>query len=379
MAERLKIYACSGIGEAKSDYIYWTDNTDTISNTQAVNTLLVRINSLYTRITYLHGISDKERIQALNEIDMYCVMLDAAKRFKNDEKMLYHAGEVISVMDQDGAFDFDSLDNTERDQHLDGLLSRAAEMYGDETIKSEDLAFMADWKDQIIARNKVGLDAEQQNTTKKAMAKAVKGVKGIGAANEAWMQDKEISKYLTKAGTYFLYLYFTKDQLAKLPAVFAKKQKYQQRIYNYCKAYFVDVYGSEKDMQEIIRNGIIQDIQAEPEVFCEEVAAGKRTMVNGVGISEFLFWLGVKGFIALISVIAGALVGIVAAICDCVYKSNVKKYAAMESSIVDGGVPDPEDYDGLDFSGSALGGGSSKSKWLPVALVGAAALLLFKK
>ena len=376
MAERLKIYACSGIGETKSDYIYWTDNTDTISNTQAVNTLLVRINSLYTRITYLHGISDKERIQALNEIDMYCVMLDAAKRFKDDEKMLYHAGEVISVMDQDGAFDFDSLDNAERDQHLDGLLSRAAEMYGDETIKSEDLAFMADWKDQIIARNKVGLDAEQQNTTKKAMAKAVKGVKGIGAADEAWMQDKEISKYLTKAGTYFLYLYFTKDQLAKLPDVFAKKQKYQQRIYNYCKAYFVDVYGSEEDMQEVIRTGIIQEFKEDPNDLCNAIAEGKR---KGVGFIITAITIGAKEFITILAIVASTLIAIVYAICDCVYKSNVKKYAAMESSIVDGGVPDPEDYDGLDFSGSALGGGSSKSKWLPVALVGAAALLLLKK
>lgn len=364
MAERLKIYACSGIGEAKSDYIYWTDNTDTISNTQAVNTLLVRINSLYTRITYLHGISDKEKIQALNEIDMYCVMLDAAKRFKNDEKMLYHAGEVISVMDTDGAFDFDSLDNTERDQHLDGLLSRAAEMYGDETIKSEDLAFMADWKDQIITRNKVGLSKEEQTASRKALKKATKAINGIGAADPAWMDNEELSKYLTKAGTYFLYLYFTDAQLAKLPSIFKVKRKDQQTIYNHCKRFFIDVYGSEEDMQEIIRNGIRQEFHDEPEKVCADVFSGKR---ESIGIATEII-------VAIINAIVTLLGVLVTALCNMATQRDIAKYGSLKQETIDEGVPNGDDFKGLNF-----GSETKKSSWVAIALAGAAALLLFKK
>ena len=55
MAERLKIYACSGIGESAEPqqkmWDYWTDNTDCVSNTQAVNTLIALINRNYIEVT----------------------------------------------------------------------------------------------------------------------------------------------------------------------------------------------------------------------------------------------------------------------------------------------------------------------------------------
>ena len=373
MAEKLKIYACSGIGSTDGKYTYWLDNTQTVSNTQAVNTLLAHINSLYTRITYLHGISDQEKIQALNEIDWMCVALDAAQKFTDDDQKLYHAGEVISVMIQDGAFDFDSLDNTERDQHLDELLSRAAEMYADPDIKTEDLGFMEDWQSLVVDRNKVGLSKQQQQVSKKALAKAVKG---LGKVDESWKENEDIAQYLTKAGTYFLYLYFTDEQLAKLPDVFKKKRQRQERIYNYCKAYFVDVYGSEAEMQEIIRTGIVQEFKEQPEDLCVAIAEGKK---KGVGVITTAIVIGIKELITIITIVAGVLIAVVAAICDCVYKSNVAKYAAMDSKIINEGVPDPDDYEGLSFEGTALGTGTKKTNWLTVGLIGAAALLLLKK
>ena len=48
MSEKLKIYACSGIGstDPQKPVEYFTDGTSTVSNTQAVNTILARINAL---------------------------------------------------------------------------------------------------------------------------------------------------------------------------------------------------------------------------------------------------------------------------------------------------------------------------------------------
>ena len=374
MAEKLKIYACSGIGEEKSDYVYWTDNTSAISNTQAVNTLLVRINSLYTRINYVNGVSDTERINALNNIDWLCVALDAAKRFKDDEQMLYHAGEVISVMLQDGAFEFNSLNNEERDRHLDELLDRAAEMYGDETIKTEDLGFMEDWKDQIISRNKVGLTKQQQQASIKALAKAVKK---IGEIDDSWKENDEIEKYLTEAGTYFLYLYLTDKQLAKLPGEFKLKQKYQKQIYNHCKQYFVDVYGTEEDMQDIIRNGIRLQFNAEPETVCEGITSGE--MPKGIGVFQFLGLVGVeavKALIELLSVIASVLIAIVTSICTAVSNTNIAKYGVIKQQTIDDAVPNADDYKGLSFTDKSE---KSNSNWLTIGLVGLGALLLLKK
>lgn len=376
MSNKLKIYACSGIGSTNGEqrYTYWTDNTSTLTNTQAVNTLLVRINTLYTEVIYLRP-TKEQIIACLNGIDLYTVCLEAARRFAGNNERLMHAGKVIGAMFKQGVFDSDELDNRRRDEHLDDLIDQANAAFDDEQpVDGQDEEFNLWWSESIVAKNQCGLTKEEQEASQKTLASAA--IKGIGEADPNWKNDGDISEYLTKAGTYFLYLYFTDEQLARLPKVFEKKRMYQQQVYNYCKSYFVGVYGSEADMKDIIRNGIIAECKDEPETICGAIASGKQ---KGIGISEFLLWLGVKGFIALIAAIGAVLVGIVTAICDCVYKSNVEKYAAMNKAAADKGGPGEDDYDDLDYDSTTWNGQQKNKKILYALLAGAAALFIFKK
>lgn len=375
MAEKLKIYACSGIGDAEQNYTYWTDNTQTVDNTQAVNSLLAKINSLVIEIKYLQGMTDADVIEDLNKIDMLCVALDAAQRYREDAKKLYHAGEVIATMMGDGAFQFSSLDDAERDVHLDGLLDRFHDLMQEDGLKVDDPEFMEWWKKTVCERNKVGLNTDARKATKKALVQAAKG---IGEVDESWKEDADISEYLLNAGTYFQYLYFTPEQLAKLPKIIAERQKAQKRIYNYCKAYFVSIYGSEEEMQGIIRDGIVKDFGVQPEEMCEQIASGKKVQPIGFAFLGMVGAAAVKAFLSFLSVMATILVGIITAICNAVVQSNTAKYAAMEKSIVETGSPKASDYDSYNLSGSTTLIGN-KSSLLTFGLIGLGAILLLKK
>lgn len=377
MADRLKIYACSGIGATDKKPIgYWLDGTDTISNTQAVNTLLVKINTARIFANRLQTISKEERIALLNEIDWLSVALDAAKRFKGDNEKLYHAGEVISDMVKNGAFDGDITDLREREERLEELIEKANGLYSDDAIKSNDPEFMQWWKENIMARNKVGLSEQQQEISRKALKKASNQIKGIGEADESWKENKDIAEYLTKGGTYFLYTYFTPKQLAKLPGIFKLKRQKQLRTYNYCLSYFVDVYGSEEDMKNIISASIVDEFGDLPEKVCEDIVSGKRQDI-GYLFGAATAAAGIKMLIELLAVISTLLVGIVSAICAMVAQTNVAKYGALDRQVVESSVPNADDYDGLDIGGgTGLGKGSS---WLPIAAIAAGLLLLIKR
>ena len=382
MANKLKIYACSGIGNAqpKQDLAirYWTADTVTVQNTQAVNTLLARINNYYIAANRLEGISPDEKIEMLNEIDWMCVALEAAKRFKDDEQLLYHAGTVISSMIENGDFETRTLDERKRADHLDELIERANNAFDDETeIPVTNQWFMDMWKRDIMDRNRVGLTVPQQKTAEqelKAAIKKIKAIKGIGDADPAWMENADLGEYLTKGGTYFIYLFFTDEQLQKLPESFYKKRKLQEQTYHYCKQLFVDVYGSEEEMVEIIRAGIYDRAKKTPEYLCEMIASGKK--VDGIG---FVF-LGLTGaaavtaFISFLGVLAGLIAAVVKAICEMVYKTNVAKYGAIDQAAVQAGVPTDEDYEGMSWDSVR-----SSSSWLLPAALGVAAILLFRK
>lgn len=370
MADKLKIYACSGIGSTDgAKYTYWTDNTNTVENTQAVNQLLVGINSIYTQITYLRNISKEEKISGLNQIDMLSVCLDAFKRYKDDEEKLLNAGKAISIMVVDGDFESELLDNDARDSHLDELLDKAKDLYDEDGLQFADNEFEEYWRG-LMAYNRVGLSKDEQKITISTIKKAASNVKKIGAADDSWKDNDDISKYLNNAGRYFLYLYFTDAQIAKLPDIFRKRRQYQERIYNYCKSYFVGLYGTEDDMREVIRMGIIKDTGDEPENICAAIASGKQKGVGIVWTTQLILGLVMAG-VALI-------VGIVQAICNAVYKSNTAKYAAMNNAIIEGGAPNESDCDGLNIGGNTAIS-QKNNNWLWIAAAGAAALLLLKK
>lgn len=371
MSNKLKIYACSGVGNAEhsnTPIAYWTDNTNTISNTQAINTLLARINLLNISMSRLQGVTPGQRIEYLNNIDMLCVCLDAAKRFKDDNEGLEYAGGVIYKMVMDGMFEFDNLNTNTRDTHLDELISYANEQYNDRTpIANINPEFMQWWNETVVSRNKVGLNFGQQQNARRALKKSAETIKGIGAS-DAWKSNEELAEMLTNSGTYFLYTYFTADQLKKLPRIFAERRINQLKTYNYCKSMFVGIFGSEEEMQDVIRAGIINEFGEEPESVCEDVVSGKR-QISGIGS------LTVTAIVTIITAVLSFLGALITSICDCVKETNIAKYGALDKEVIEEGVPNPEDFDGIKFEGV----NKDNSKLLTIAVIGAGLLLLLKK
>lgn len=375
MSGKLKIYACSGIGETdQSGFNYWTDNTNVLSNTQAVNTLLALINRNYIEVNYLRSMSVEDKIANLNDIDVYTVCLTAAEKCADDPDKLKRAGDVIALMIHNGDFNFDSLDNSTRDAHLDDLIEKFGEMMQDDGLQLLDFNtnFIIWYQQNIIARNKVGLSKEEQNR----MQQALESTKPVGDVDEKWMEDNRISEYLLKAGTYFLYTYLTADQLGKLPAVFKVKKQKQIRTYNYCKQVFVDVYGSEAEMQDIIYSGIVKEFGDTPQNICDGFTRGEQPKQVGFIFMGLVGAEAVKALIEILTVVGTLLASVITAICTCIAQTNVAKYGALDRQIVNSSVPNPEDFEEIESGRSST---KNSMSWLPLAAIGAGLLLLLRK
>lgn len=376
MADRLKIYACSGIGEnAESQeqlWQYWNDNTDCISNTQAVNTLLLLINRNYIEITRLAGMTREDKIANLNDIDVYVLCLHAAQHCAQHYKKLEKAGAVIGDMLLNGAFDLQSLNAVERDANLDSLFDKFEELYSGDHELAKNPEFEAWFNENVVARNKVGLSSATQATVKKSMKTAK-----IGASGD-YTENADLAKYFADSGTYFLYTYFTDEQLAKLPRVFTQKKRLQMKTYNYCKSLYVDVYGSEAEMREIIRMDIVNRFEQEPESVCAGIVSGD---VRPIGL--ILFGLtgaaAVKALIALLSAIASVLIALITTIGKCVAEKNNEKYASVNERAVSESMPTDTDYAGFKGSGTTNVTKAGGNWWTYLLLGGAALGLILSK
>ena len=375
MANRLKIYACSGIGSAsKNTYDYWTDNTNTINNTQAVNLLLSRINLLYSSVMYLE-MSKAELLECLNAIDLYVVCLDAAEKYANHYTKLEKAGQVIGTMLSQGQFSSGSLDNKERDLHLDELIGwfeDAMDKDGQYGLATDE--FLNWWGNDIVALNKIGLSKEDRTIVEDTLRSTPVSV---GDADINWESIPDLNKYLSDASEYFLYTYFTDEQIKKLPRVFKAKRRTQNDIYRYCKQLYTDANGREEAMQNIIRGKIIARYGATPEQVCDDIVRGKRK-VSPIGAA-----ITVATIITIIStIVVPIVIAIITAICEVVKKKNSDKYAAIDQAALDGGIPSQYDFDDSEFykgNSSTKAGFSLGGNFTYIAIAAIAALIFWKR
>lgn len=366
---KLKIYACTGVGttqEPGTRYNYWTDNTNTVYNTQAVNTMLLFINSAIIDINYLN-LPDEAVRERLNHIDLCACSLYFANLYKDNIEELENAGRAIGRLYAMGLFSFDSLDNALRDRHLDQLFEAIEKELDNDVAGDEE--FAAWWNKYILSRNKRGFtDAEARNIDNTLKQYPISGIGSVD-----WQSEPELSKYFNDSGTYFLYTYFSDDQLKKLPYLFTRKAKAQRQIYNTCKEFFTQLNGSEEEMKIIIRDGIIKDFGKTPE-----------ELVDGI-TSDYIGITGEKkiGIVWTASAIAALVVGILSAVATlvvgvvkAVLAAKAKKEAQeIKSSYTDAylsyNVPDTNDYGWFGISTIF----SSASLWIVGAL--AAGLLFF--
>lgn len=367
MSNRLKIYACSGIGNADAKYNYWLDNTLTVSNTQAVNSLLSMINLNYSEIQNL-SLKTSEVVERLNQIDMYSVAIYYAQVYQDSAEDLHRAGQVIGCLMEKGLFDFDSLSNDERDKHLDDVYEKVADVITDDTLKAP-ADFTAWWKKIVEDRNKVFLSKEEQDKITSILEKSSKQISGIGAADEEWRNNKDLAKYLDNASEFFLYTYFTEEQLNKIPQVFKAKARTQKKTYNYCKSMYVGVYGSEEEMQNVIRAGIMSYFKATPEDVCGKIANSKT---KGVGVVTAIA-LTAAQIVEIILAVLTFVASVIASILSCVAQVKVAKYQAVDTQTAQAATPNGDDFDGVEFSPKG------NSKTLLYLSAAAALYLIFKK
>ena len=351
MANKLKIYACSGIGDTTTEkitYDYWLDNINPVFNTQAVNALNVDINLLVAELNNL-DLTNEEKIERLNTIDLYTLCLSYAQDYSDQSDMLKRAGRAIGKVVNSGAFNFNSLNNTERDAHLDELFERVASAIENDDNKSYNAQFEEWWRKRVMDLNKVGLTAEQQQIK-------LQPISGIGAAEDA-LNDLTIGGYLQNAATYFMYIFFTDEQLRKLPSLFSSKKKYQMRTYNFCKDVFVRMYGTEEAMLNIIRAGIIQRYGETPGDICNGISTLKdkyKIKISGIGsgaaAAGAVFVVGKLTADALIGIITAVLT-FLAAVIGAIIKhcTRVKELQSTPAEVrasTDEG-PAPSDFDGF--------------------------------
>ncbi|MBO5933047.1 MAG: hypothetical protein J6Q19_04905 [Bacteroidaceae bacterium] len=345
MSNKLKIYACSGIGDNTTgkkiaDVEYFTDNTNATTNTQAVNSLLSRIN--YNN-ALLHAVSttNAEAIELCNEIDLYIICLNYIRDYSHDNAKLRAAGVAIGNMLADGAFYCNSLQDDVREAHLTELDNLIRVEFGSGNA-SHNAEFEQWWKENVMDLNKVYLSESQAVQVDNALDQAVSG---IGAVYDGWQNDKELSKLLTKGSEFFLYLYFTDEQLNKLPKIYRDKKWKQQDVYQHCKDKFVGIYGSEADLQRIITSGIIQYFGAKPSEICARIVASPRK--NGIGV------VGIDdAIIAIITAVVSIVVAILGVIAAAINK-EAAKYEAITQETIDEGCPDGEDFDGFEAQQTA--------------------------
>lgn len=374
MADKLKIYACSGLDQktqAGSGYKYWTDGYNTLDNTQAVNSLLAKINLCRSEIKNLRNMTAQERIASYNNLVLYAVCLQFAREYADDKAALQKAGAALAVLFTKGQFAQYDL-SQDAQSLIDEGIARVRELMdgGVPDVPEDGKAFMEWWENDIIKRNKVGLAETKRKAVKESLAKSKSS---IGETGKTWSDDENIGGMLNDAGEYFLYCYFTDEQITKLPHVFEYRRKCELETYNYCKTLFVKSYGSEQDMQDIIRAGIVGRFGAQPEDVCDNIC--QKAGVGGGAIV-----LTIADIIAIISLCLSFIGGVITAICDAVAKAKVAENQSLDDEIRNSGTPNPTDYEGMDFdellNKNTL---NSFSSYLPWVAAGLGVLLLLKK
>lgn len=321
MSKGLEIYACSGVGatEEQKQLTYYLEGTQTATNTQAQNNLLSYLNEKNTELEYLCA-TDSERAQCLNMMDLYAVCFYFASAYKQDTDRLRKVGYILSSYVDNGRFSGKSSKIADHDKIIGAIIDEVEQYSGD--VMEVDTTFSLWFFDNVLALNKVGLTAEQQQAGAAALTEPINGTNEYG----------DLSQYFNKAGSYFLYLYFTDEQMKRLPRIFAIKRRKQQEVYNYCLNIFTQIYGDEAAMQRIIRNGIIQDYKATPEEVVDKIMGDPK---QGIG-----FVLTTNVIIAIVLAVAAVVGAAILGVIEYAKAIQVAKYTVPDDT--NSGVPEAE-------------------------------------
>lgn len=342
----LKIYACSGVGEA-ADLDYWLNGTKTATNSQAVNYLLAKIN--YLNVTLKLYQNPEQIADVANELDFYLLALYCIDNYGNEPAELPRAGRILAHMYASGMFNLGSIDDDKRSENLDELekdFTRYMSMRSDFSDGAVDIENW--WNDTIIPASQTpALSPEKQKASEEFFAKSISGPTG------------DFSVYLDDAGSYFLYMYIPESEISKYPFVIRARRAKEIELYNYVVKCATPLYGSVEAIDEIIYSGVVKKYNAFPEDVIKTLSTE-----SGIGV------LSEAVILAIIKAVALVLTAIIYGIIDYCKTVAVAKYEVPENS--DYGIAQDTDWTELDRAENL----KSFIKW---GAIGAVVYLVIKK
>lgn len=158
--------------------------------------------------------------------------------------------------------------------------------------------------------------------------------------DSGWMRNETLRKYLgtSKDGgcaEYFLYIFIPESDLAKYNVTIYRKRQGQLKTYAYVRELFVGHdYGTESELQSIIRNGIEKTFGLSVETVLDEIRTGKR---ESIGIA-------VELIIAIIYAVASIVVAVISGVIQYAQSVNVAKYTAPTYQELEDSAPAVTDF-----------------------------------
>lgn len=182
--------------------------------------------------------------------------------------------------------------------------------------------------------------------------------------NSGWMRNETLRKYLGSGkdggcAEYFLYIFIPDSDLAKYNATIYKKRQQQLKTYAYVRELFVGHdYGTEKEMLDIIRNGIEFTFGSSVDSVLEYIRSGKS---DGVGpVTEAVA--------AIVVAVISAVVAIITGIIQYCQSVKIAKYTAPTMEEIKDSAPAATDFTD-----------TAKNKGLLFAAIAGVALIVFGK
>lgn len=157
--------------------------------------------------------------------------------------------------------------------------------------------------------------------------------------DSGWMRNETLRKYLgnSKDGgcaEYFLYIFIPESDLAKYNVTIYRKRQGQLKTYAYVRELFVGHdYGTENELQSIIRNGIETTFGVSVETVLDEIRTGKREYVGDPIVIA-----------AIISAVVSVVLAVISGVIQYAQSVKIAKYTAPTYQELEDSAPAATDF-----------------------------------
>lgn len=158
--------------------------------------------------------------------------------------------------------------------------------------------------------------------------------------SSGWERNETLRKYLGSSNDggcaeYFLYIFIPESDLAKYNVTIYRKRQGQLKTYAYVRELFVGHdYGTENELQSIIRNGIETTFGVSVETVLDEIRTGKR---ESIGIATEII-------VAIISAVVSIVLAVISGVIQYAQSVKIAKYTAPTYQELEDSAPAATDF-----------------------------------